>query len=224
MKRGEKYIKEQLDSILNQLNKDDEIVISDDGSKDNTINIIKSFKDKRIKIINGPHNGLKQNFANAISNCRGKYIFLSDQDDIWLNNKVEIVLKTFNKYNCTLIVHDAIVFDSETNSIINDSFYSLRNSKNGFIKNIIKNSYMGCSMAFDAKLKKKILPIPNNIEMHDQWIGLISEKNGQSIFIKDKLIKYRRHLNNASKMKHYNIFKMLKNRILLLFSLRGRLK
>ena len=69
---GEKYIKEQLESILKQLNKNDEIIISDDGSADKTIEIAKSFNDKRIKIINGPKNGVKQNFANAIKNCNGK--------------------------------------------------------------------------------------------------------------------------------------------------------
>ena len=68
-------------------------------------------------------------------------------------------------------------------------------------------------MAFDSSLKEKILPIPNDIEMHDQWIGLIAEKYGESFFIKDCLSKYRRHGDNVSKMDHYGIVKMLKNRI-----------
>ena len=71
-------------------------------------------------------------------------------------------------------------------------------------------------MAFDSKIKDKILPIPNNIEMHDQWIGLIGEKNGKSIFYKEKLIEYRRHDANVSQMKHYGLAKMIKNRIVFL--------
>lgn len=213
---GEKYIREQLESILKQLNEDDEIIISDDGSTDNTINIIKSFDDKRIKIFDGPRNGVKQNFANAIEKCNGKYIFLSDQDDIWMNNKVNIVLKNFEKENCRCIVHDCIVFDSNNNDNIFDSFYKYRNSGSGIIKNIWKNTYIGCCMAFKGDLKKSILPIPNNIEMHDQWIGLISEKKGRTLFINNKLIRYRRHSDNLSKLEHHNLIKMIKNRIILI--------
>lgn len=214
---GEKYIREQLESILKQLNEDDEIIISDDGSTDNTINIIKSFEDKRIKIFDGPRNGVKQNFANAIYNCTGKYIFLSDQDDIWCDNKVNIVLKNFEKEKCMCIVHDCIVFDSSNDDIIYDSFYKYRNSGSGIIKNIWKNTYIGCCMAIDARMKNTILPIPNNIEMHDQWIGLLCEKEGKSLFINDKLINYRRHGNNLSKFEHHNLLKMVYNRIILVW-------
>lgn len=213
---GEKYIKEQIESILKQLKEDDEIIISDDGSIDNTINIIKSFSDKRIKIFDGPRNGVKQNFANSIEKCNGKYIFLSDQDDIWMNNKVEIILKNFEQSDYSCIVHDNITFDDSSNNIILNSFFKYRNSKPGIIKNILKNSYIGCCMAFKGDLKKSILPIPNNVEMHDQWIGLISEKKGRTLFINDKLIRYRRHSDNLSKLEHHNLIKMIKNRIILI--------
>ena len=211
---GESYIKEQLESIICQLDKNDEIVISDDGSTDKTVTIIKSFKDKRIKLINGPKKGVKQNFANAISNCSGKYIFLSDQDDIWEKNKVNVVINKMEQEKASCIVHDCIVFDSDSKETIYDSFFQYRNSGNGIIKNIWKNTYIGCCMAFDRKMTKYILPIPNNIEMHDQWIGILCEKYGKSVFINDKLIKYRRHSNNVSEMKHYPLSKMIKNRFL----------
>jgi len=216
---GEKYIREQLESILKQLNEDDEIIISDDGSTDNTINIIKSFEDKRIKIFDGPRNGVKQNFANAIYNCTGKYIFLSDQDDIWCDNKVNIVLKNFEKEKCMCIVHDCIVFDSSNDDVIYDSFYKYRNSGSGIIKNIWKNTYIGCCMTIDARMKNTILPIPNDIEMHDQWIGLLCEKEGKSLFINDKLINYRRHNDNVTNMKHYSVWRMIKNRVRIMIKL-----
>lgn len=214
---GERYIKEQIESILINLQKDDELIISDDGSTDNTIKIIEEYIkiDKRIKLLEGSKKGVKQNFANAIKNTTGKYVFLSDQDDTWKENKVEIVLKYFEKEKCTLIVHDAEIVDDEQNTIISNSFFRYRKSGNGVIKNIYINTYIGCCMAFDSKIIKDILPIPNNIEMHDQWIGIINDmKYTKSHFIKDKLIKYRRHTNNASQMKHYGLKKMIKNRII----------
>lgn len=213
---GEKYLKEQLETILSQLKEKDEIIISDDGSTDNTKQIIRQFNDDRIKIIEGPKKGVKQNFANAISNCNGKYIFLADQDDLWMENKVEEVLKYFNSNSSVkCVLHDCVVFDSENGNTLFDSFFKYRKCKKGILKNIIKNSYIGCCMAFDCSLKKRVLPIPQNIEMHDQWIGLLAEKNGEVIFSEKKLIKYRRHACNVSSMKHYPFMKMLKNRITL---------
>lgn len=220
---GEKYIKEQLDSILVQLNDNDEIIISDDGSTDNTIKIINDLNDKRIKIFNGPKQGVKQNFANAIKNCSGKYVFLADQDDIWEMEKVKKVLETFEQEKYTCVIHDCTVFENSSKNIIYNSFYEFRNSGKGIIKNIWKNTYIGCCMAIDSKIIDKILPIPNDIEMHDQWIGILSDIYGKNFFIKDKLIRYRRHENNVSKLTKNNLNKLIKNRSILILRLVGKL-
>ncbi len=209
---GEKYIKEQIKTILDCLEENDELVISDDGSTDNTLGIINSFNDDRIVLIEGPQKGIKQNFANAIKNTSGEYIFLSDQDDIWEKDKVTEVIKCFEKENCTLVVHDAEVVDENLNMVMS-SYYSYRNSGKGIIKNIYKNTYIGCCMAFLSKAKKYVLPIPNDIEMHDQWIGILNDKYGKTYFSTKKLIKYRRHSLNNSQMNHYGIIKMIKNRL-----------
>jgi len=210
---GEAYIKEQIDTILLNMNDHDELIISDDGSTDNTTKIINEYKDNRIKLIEGPRKGVKQNFANAIENAEGSYIFLSDQDDIWMENKIELVLNEFKNNDVSVVIHDAEVIDENLKVTI-PSFFEYRNSGKGVIKNIYKNTYIGCCMAFKSDIKRYILPIPNNIEMHDQWIGIIAEAKGNgSLFIKEKLIQYRRHGNNVSQMKHYGIFKMIRNRI-----------
>lgn len=209
---GEKYIREQIKTILDCLEENDELVISDDGSTDNTLGIINSFNDNRIVLIDGPKKGIKQNFANAIKNTSGEYIFLSDQDDIWEKDKVTEVIKCFEKENCTLVVHDAEVVDENLNMVMS-SYYSYRNSGKGIIKNIYKNTYIGCCMAFLSKAKKYVLPIPNDIEMHDQWIGILNDKYGKTYFSTKKLIKYRRHSLNNSQMNHYGIIKMIKNRL-----------
>lgn len=210
---GEKYIEEQLKSILNNLSLNDEIIISDDGSTDQTLEIINSFHDKRIHIIEGPKKGVIKNFENAILNCQGDYIFLSDQDDIWYDDKVKTILDIFrNDANTILIVHDNKMVDSNLN-IINDSFFKFRKIKNGFVNNIIKNSFIGCCMAFKKELKSEIIPIPNNMPMHDQWIGLVALLNGNVRFINDKLVLYRRHDENVSSFKKNTLFRMVINRV-----------
>lgn len=107
---GEKYIKEQLLSILPQLSEKDEVIISDDNSSDNTLGIVRGFDDKRIKIyINEGSHGVVSNFENAIKHASGDYIFLSDQDDIWLSNKKEKCLSCLQEYD--FISHNAFIVD-----------------------------------------------------------------------------------------------------------------
>jgi hypothetical protein len=88
--------------------------------------------------------------------------------------------------------------EDEKGNILQESFYTLNGSRNGLIKNIVKNSYLGCTMAFNRKILDKSLPFPKDLPMHDWWIGLIGEIYGKTYFIEDKLISYRRHGNNAS--------------------------
>ena len=97
----------------------------------------------------------------------------------------------------TLVLHNAYVTDKNLN-ITDYSFFEKRGSKKGFWRNIIKNSYMGCCMAFDRKLLKKIMPVPRYIPMHDQWIGLMGEKYGKVRFIDTPLIYYRVHGGNVT--------------------------
>lgn len=209
---GENYIEEQIITILENLNENDELIISDDGSTDRTIQIIKNFKDSRIKLLEGPKKGIKKNFENAIKNATGEYIFLADQDDIWLKDKVEKVVKCFEENNYILIQHDAVVIN-QSEEILFSSFARHRKVKTGIIRNLIKNSYHGCCIAFRKELVKEILPIPNNIYLHDEWIGLVAELNGKTYFLDEILMKYRRHISNVSSFKHLSINKMIKNRV-----------
>ena len=217
---GEKYIEEQVRSILSNLSSNDEVIISDDGSTDRTIEIINSFHDERICVIDGPKKGVIKNFENAIKNCNGDYIFLSDQDDIWCSNKVTTILSIFkNNPSTILIVHDNKMIDAKLNTIC-DSFFKFRNVKNGLLNNIIKNSFIGCCMAFKKELIEDIIPIPSNIPMHDQWRGLVALLNGNVRFINEKLILYRRHDSNVSNFKKNKLSKMIMNRINIILNLR----
>jgi glycosyltransferase involved in cell wall biosynthesis len=193
---GEKYIAEQLNSILCQLDEKDEVIISDDSSTDQTLEIIKGFNDHRIKIFAGNKfaNPI-YNFENAIKMASGEFIFLSDQDDYWMPTKVEEMIKVLQTN--LLVVSDCYMGDQDLN-IIKESYFEWRDSKQGLIKNIWRNSYLGCCMAFDRKILKRILPFPKNIPMHDMWIGLITETIKKPFFLQKPLIIYRRHGGNAT--------------------------
>ena len=113
---GEKYLQQQIESILIQLGDNDELIISDDGSSDQTLNIIESFSDKRIHIFHNKMNhGFIGNFENALRIATGDYIFLSDQDDVWSSDKLRISLQALEKAD--LIVHDAEMIDGMGNSL-----------------------------------------------------------------------------------------------------------
>ncbi|MCZ6899233.1 MAG: glycosyltransferase [Bacteroidetes bacterium] len=193
---GEKYIRDQISSILGQLSQGDEIIITDDGSTDNTLEILEDFKDPRIKIHQNKNRlGPVYNFENALSKASNQYIFLADQDDIWNERKI----KTFKSYlsDYDVVVSDCSVVDNDL-KITNPSFYALRKSGKGLFKNFFQNSYLGCCMAFHRQVLKKALPFPPQLPMHDIWLGLVTELFFKSIFIEDKLILFRRHHLNAT--------------------------
>ncbi len=196
--KGEKYIAQQLSSILPQLSFDDEIIVSDDKPGGMTEKIVKKMaaEDSRIIYVEGKGKGVVTNFVNAIRYCRGDKIFLCDQDDVWLPDKVKRVMEAFDE-GADLVLHNAYITDGNLN-ITDYSFFEKRGSKKGVIRNTLKNSYMGCCMAFDRKLLKKIMPMPKFIPMHDQWIGILGEIYGKVKFIDTPLIYYRVHGGNVT--------------------------
>lgn len=191
--KGEKYISEQVNSILSQLGETDELIISDDYPQGDTFSTIQNIidSDNRVRYVHGPGKGLIKNFEYAISESKGEFIFLSDQDDVWLDGKVTAVLKEFN-CGADLVLHDAIITDSELNPT-GDTAFKLNRTGKGIVSNIIKNSYQGSCMAFRSTLKPYILPFPDKLPMHDQWIGIISEKYGKVHLLDQPYILYRRH-------------------------------
>ena len=196
--QGEAYIEAQLRSILPQLAHDDEIIVSDDKPGGATERIVRRAMadDPRVLYVEGKGQGVVANFVNAIRHCRGDKIYLCDQDDVWLPDKVRQVTEAFDA-GATLVLHNAYVTDKDLN-ITDYSFFALRGSKPGFLRNIVRNSYMGCCMAFDRSLLKKIMPMPKHLPMHDQWIGLIGEKYGKVAFLDAPLIYYRRTGSNVT--------------------------
>lgn len=194
-KNGESFIQEQINSILPQLAVSDELIISDDHSTDRTIEIIKSIQDTRIIVTTNPLQGIVSNFEHAISMSKGEYLFLADQDDVWRKDKVEKLTNALQQFD--VVVSDCAIVDQHMN-VICPSFFEFNRSEHGLLKNLIRNSYMGCCMAFHRRVLTTILPFPENIPMHDLWIGLASELHFSVGFLEESLVYHRRHSNNAS--------------------------
>lgn len=221
---GEKYIKEQLESILKQIGPEDEVILSDDGSKDSTEEVVKSLNDKRIKFVHnhGTH-GFTHNFENALMQARGDYIFLSDQDDVWTDDKVEVMMRYLKDYS--FVTSDCITIN-ENLEVIQKSRFKEFDMKPGFIRHLIKSRFLGCCMAFRKEVLEAALPFPQNdfLVEHDIWIAAIAFLYFDAKLIEKPLIYYRRHGNNASEggfTDGYSLWIKLKKRVYRLAKLIG---
>ncbi len=200
---GGKYILEQLQSILPQLSGDDEIIISDDNSTDRTIEVISSINDPRIHIYS--HESITDakftidysthNFENALLHSKGDIIFLSDQDDYWLPEKVRVMLEQIEFAD--LVISDCMIGD-ENLQLTKQLYSDFRAFKTGIVHNLIKSHYLGCCMALKREVLIKSLPFPRNGVAHDLWLGLTAERHFNVRYISQPLTIYRRHRNTVT--------------------------
>jgi len=214
---GEKYIKEQLDSIINQSYKDFEILILDDKSEDRTVEIIKHYERKYsfIKVIqNESRLGVIDNFEKGISLAKGDFIALSDQDDIWEKDKLLIQYNIIKDYDIPVMVHSDLSIINERGNIIFNSFFKKKGydfpEKKSLGILISRNGVMGNTIMFNKKLKKIILPFFSKIPMHDYYISVMNEIYGKRITINKPLVKYRVHTTNIGNPKR-NLNKKIKD-------------
>lgn len=199
---GSKYLIEQLESLKNQTVKADEIIVCDDGSTDNTKEILNKYKDiLNIKLfINNSSLGVTKNFEKAVSLCNGDIIFLCDQDDIWGKNKIEKMSSVFVNETVGLVLCNGILIDEKNKQIKNYTLWNCfginKINKENFDFEILINKliFTGIAMAFRANLRKYILPISKNA-FHDEWIGFISSYKSKVCFLEEELVRYRIHKN-----------------------------
>lgn len=205
---GEKYILDQLNSILNQSHKVDEIIICDDRSSDGTVEIIESLANANPEIIkihiNDENLRVNKNFEKAISLASGDYIFLSDQDDVWENNKVEEILNVFQKNpNAQGVFSNAFLIDdlgnkrgSKTlwdNVLFMESAIKEPSELYNYIATI-RNMVTGATFCIKKETKDIIFPFPDPKAMyHDEWIALILAYKNTLFYTPQKLISYRVH-------------------------------
>jgi glycosyltransferase involved in cell wall biosynthesis len=195
---GARYIKAQIDSILIQLDSCDELIISDDSSTDSTCDVIKAIRDSRIRLLDkNLYKNPVQNFENALKESKGDIIFLCDQDDIWLENKVKIFSEHLKTHD--LVTSDCKIVDAHLN-VISESYLETVAGKTGLIRNLFLRTspYIGCCMAFNKKVLKKSLPFPKKIKNHDYWIAMVAECYFKPTIVYKPLVLYRRHAQNVS--------------------------
>jgi len=194
--RGEKYIGQQLDSILPQLAAEDELIISDDASEDCTLQIVADRHDPRIRVLaNRDRVGYIANFQRAIEISRGDRIFFSDQDDVWLPNKVAILESAMRVHAC--VASDAMVVDHELHPL-HPSYFERRGTRSfSSLAIYLKPPIIGSTLACRRDYLQGLLPFPRGVP-HDFWLTLNAAHDGALGIVKTPLILYRRHASAFS--------------------------
>jgi glycosyltransferase involved in cell wall biosynthesis len=208
---GERFIHEQLASIVGQLSSDDEIIVVDDVSSDRTLAIVENFRDPRIRIVQQERNsGVIKTFNRALEAASGDIVFLADQDDIWRADKVSKIKEKFlASPEVSLVLSDSFIIDADGN-VTAESRFKTTKFHPGAVRNFIRNQYLGCAMAFRRSILRHCLPFPADIPMHDMWIGIVNQLVGKTEFIDEPLMSYRRHDSNASPQSHASLAQMIR--------------
>ncbi len=203
---GEKFLREQLDSILNQTYKNFNLIISDDGSNDKTLQILKEYKEKdnRVIVYNHKENlGVISNFEFLLEKVNSKYFMFSDQDDVWNNTKIEKSLDKLKSENADLVYTDLEIVDENLKTIYPSywkykKIYSKIIKYNNFNALYLNNFVTGCTILAKSKYISDILPLPKTSKyvLHDYWTALVISANGKISYLSETTIKYRQHTEN----------------------------
>ncbi len=203
---GERYLRQQLDSILNQSYGNFELIVVDDASADGTLPILNEYAamDDRIHIFPSEKNlGLVANFERGLRLTKGDFIALSDQDDIFRKDKIELLLAALEDHpDRDLAVSDLSLIDEDGNEIAQSMWrYSELKPKQGkpFRRLLYRNFATGCALMFRRRLLKLAIPFPPDCIVHDWWLAVVAASSkGGGIFLIDKqLTAYRQHSSNV---------------------------
>lgn len=218
---GEKYLYEQIESILNQSYKNWILLIRDDKSEDSTVSIIEEYekKDSRIRLLRDRKGnlGFVKNFEELLKNSQEEFVMFSDQDDYWekdkIKNYIEILQKDEKLSQIPLLIHsNSFICDKELKIVkekfIDSSIASEKNGNSYFFSYVVQ----GSTVMINRKLKEICVPFLSSVTLHDRYFHLISEFFGKRIFIDKSLMKYRQHMNNEIGARRNILQKILKKR------------
>jgi len=213
---GEKYLKQQLDSLQDQTHKEIGIIARDDGSCDATVEILKLYG---IKMLEAMHNlGAKENFSTLLDYALGEsgteYFMFCDQDDVWHPDKVEKTyvkmqeLESFYGKNTPLLIHGNLTVVDKDLEIIAPSFWDYQHIdpfQGSSNRLLLQNVVTGCTMMINRALAEKVKHIPQEAIMHDWWIAMVASAFGKIAFIDEPLMLYRQHSKNDTGAKQYGL-------------------
>ena len=223
---GEKFLAEQIDSLLAQSHKNFILVVRDDGSHDRTVSILESYAFNhsvqiRLLSCDGQNLGASGGFAFLIDyviknkeslGLTSSYMMFCDQDDTWFPEKIERLLTVMlateadNNSALPIIVHSDLEVVSEQNTVIAKSlinYQGLEIERNSFPNLVISNLVTGCTALINQSLAEKALPIPKNAIMHDWWLALVAAAFGKLVYLNIPLVHYRQHGNNTIGAKEF---------------------
>ena len=222
---GSRYLDEQMRSILDQLHDDDEFVVIDDASGDDSVAKIEALADSRLKLHRNPVNlGIRATFERGFAQARHDIVFLSDQDDVWIEGKRDALVAAFHEDPAVVVVlSDSQLIDAD-GALIAPSFMATRGGFHGsWWSTIVRNRYLGCSMAVRRRLFDVALPVPAWAPMHDMWLGAIGSIVGKVVYLPAVYLRYRRHGSNATPSFRHSLPVMVIQRMRFLLAISARL-
>lgn len=207
---GERFLAEQLNSLLAQRSVNIRVLVHDDGSTDATRDILQNYAQRfpdKIVLIDGPTRlGARGNFAYLLQHVAAPYVALSDQDDVWLQNKLRILLAKIHEMeaaygkNTPLLVHCDLEVVDEGMAPIHRSFWcyqGINPARDKLNHLLVQNNVTGCASLMNLALVRYALPIPGFARMHDHWIALVASAFGHASYVRRPLVKYRQHEKNT---------------------------
>lgn len=220
---GEEHIKQQIDSILSQTIQCDRLFLRDDSSHDSTLQIVQAYQ-KEINIItlldSQVRLGINQNFTQLLKFSQSEYTLFCDQDDIWIPNKVELVLNKMKELemqygkDMPLLVHSDLKVVDENLNLLSDSFWRYQNldpnSANNLSRLLIQNVVTGCTMMINKPLRQLVNNIPSKAIMYDWWIALVANVFGKIDYVSHSTVLYRQHSTNDTGARKWGISYILK--------------
>jgi glycosyltransferase involved in cell wall biosynthesis len=197
---GERYLRAQLATILQCLEEGDQLVVVDDCSSDQTLEILRAVKWPDLVLIRNASNlGVRKSFERGLQQAQGEVVFLSDQDDLWAPGKRDAFVAEFEADPlCSIAISDASVIDADGRQIAPSFMASRGGFRGGLMHNFVRNRFMGCAMAMRASTLRAALPIPESAPLHDVYFGLIGSLTGTVHYLERPYLLHRRHGSNAS--------------------------